>query len=389
MVNEQGYIRPTYDELLESRIEQAKRLFGDDIDTSNASPLGKFIRLSVQDLADAYEAQEIIYYSRFPNTATGHSLDRLMPFAGITRNAATRAEHEIQFTGTADTEIPVGFLVGTTGEEEFYLVNHVTLDSTGVGVGIVQCTELGSIGNVPLGSITEIINPDVNVSSINHMNIEQFAKDEETDEELRERFLVAIEGAGSGTVAAIRGAVMRIEGVGGCLIAENSENTADSEGRPPHSFEVYVYAPETLDQQIANAIFEKKPLGIKSVGDVSVTVTDVSGGEQIVRFSRVAEVSLYIKAIVAVNTHFELDGEEQIKTALLGYVNHLTSGDDVIFTSLYKHIFGVTGVMDVTSLSISTNGSTYVTKNITMSQSQVANLKAENITIEVTNYADS
>lgn len=91
MVNEQGYYRPTYDELLAGRIAQAQELFGEDIDTSNASPLGKFIRLSVQDLADAYEAQEIIYYSRFPHTATGQNLDRLMPFAGITRNPATRA----------------------------------------------------------------------------------------------------------------------------------------------------------------------------------------------------------------------------------------------------------------------------------------------------------
>ena len=94
-VNEKGYIRPTYDELLEARIAQAQELFGDDIDTSDASPPGKFIRLAVQDLADAYEAQEIIYYARFPNTATGQNLDRLMPFAGISRNPATRASHTV------------------------------------------------------------------------------------------------------------------------------------------------------------------------------------------------------------------------------------------------------------------------------------------------------
>ena len=171
MVNEQGYYRPTYDELLAGRIAQAQELFGEDIDTSNASPLGKFIRLSVQDLADAYEAQEIIYYSRFPHTATGQNLDRLMPFAGITRNPATRAEHTIKFTGTANHVVPVGFLVGTTGDEEFFLVNEVTLNDSGVGSGTVQCTELGTIGNVKLGSITEIVNPDVDVSAIEHTGI--------------------------------------------------------------------------------------------------------------------------------------------------------------------------------------------------------------------------
>ena len=388
-VNEQGYIRPGYDDILKDRITLAQELFGEDIDTSNASPLGKFIRLSVQDLADAYEAQEIIYYSRFPRTATGQSLDRLMPFAGITRNAATRAEHEVKFTGKAEYEIPVGFLVGTTGDEQFYLINSVTLDENGVGTGVVQCTELGEVGNVQLGAITEIINPDANVASIEHTNIELLGQEEETDAELRERFSTAIEGSGSATMSAIRGAVMRVNGVNGCLIIENAESTEDAEGRPPHSFEVYVHAPSTLDQEIAEAIFDKKPIGIKSVGDVSVEVDDVTGGKQTVKFSHVAETALHIRATVATDSYFQLDGVERIKTALIGYVDSLNNGDDVIYTALYKYIFGVAGVVDVVSLSVSTDGATYTTANVSFSAAQVANLSAENIDIEVTAYVDS
>ena len=59
-INEKGYLRPTYDEILEDRIALAQELWGQEIDTSDASTLGKFIRLSVQDLADAYEVQEIL-----------------------------------------------------------------------------------------------------------------------------------------------------------------------------------------------------------------------------------------------------------------------------------------------------------------------------------------
>lgn len=387
-ISEKGYIRPTYDEILEDRIELAKELFGDDIDTSDASTLGKFIRLSVQDLANAFEAQEIIYYARFPNTATGQSLDRLMPFAGIARNPATRAEHAVKFIGTAGYEVPVGFLVGTTGDEEFYLVNSVVLDENGEGTGIVQCTELGTVGNVTLGEITAIVHPDVNVLEIEHSGIETLGTDTESDSDLRERFRSAIEGAGSATTAAIRGAVMRVAGVKGCTIVENRENTGDEKGRPPHSFEAYVHASENLDQAVAEAIFEKKPLGIKSVGDVAVEVADASGGTQTVYFSRVSEIALHIKVTVVTDSLFELDGIEQIKTALTGYVGGLTNGDDVIYTSLYKHIFGVAGVKDVTALSMSLDGSDYLTSNIVVADDTVATLDAENITVEVTAYAD-
>lgn len=386
-VNEQGYIRPTYEDILAERIELAQELFGEDIDTSDASPLGKFIRLAVQDLADAYEAQEVIYYSRFPHTATGQSLDRLMPFAGITRNPATRAEHEIKFTGTASHEIPVGFLVGTTGDEEFYLVNAVTLDGDGVGTGVVQCTEFGEVGNVALGSITEIVNPDADVTGIEHTGIETIAVEVESDADLRKRFELAIEGSGSGTLTAIRGAIMRINGVTGCLIVENTSNeTVD--GRPPHSFEVFVYAPSTLDQEIAETIFSKKPIGIQLVGDVSVEITDDSGMKQTIKFSRVAETVVYIKATISTDADFELDGVEQIKSALVSYVNSLTTGENVVFTSLYKHFYGVAGVRDVTSLGICTDGATYGTQNIVMEEDDVARVSEATISIEVTNYAD-
>ena len=80
-LTELGFERPTYDDLLEAQIARAKELFGEDIDTNETTPLGKYIRLNVADLANAYEVLEDIYYARFPHTARGTSLDRLCPFS--------------------------------------------------------------------------------------------------------------------------------------------------------------------------------------------------------------------------------------------------------------------------------------------------------------------
>ena len=87
-MTEQGFRKYTYAELLEQQIIRAKDLFGDDIDTSGKSVLGKYIRLNVSDFAQQEEALEALYQARYVDTACGVSLDRLAPFAGLQRNAA-------------------------------------------------------------------------------------------------------------------------------------------------------------------------------------------------------------------------------------------------------------------------------------------------------------
>ena len=86
VLTEKGFKRPTYDDLLATQITRAKELFGEDIDTSGQSVLGKFLRINVADLAECYELLEDIYYARFPGSARGQSLDRLCTFAGVVRD---------------------------------------------------------------------------------------------------------------------------------------------------------------------------------------------------------------------------------------------------------------------------------------------------------------
>jgi uncharacterized phage protein gp47/JayE len=139
---------------------------------------------------------------------------------------------------------------------------------------------------------------------------------------------------------------------------------------------------------IAEAIYSKKPLGVPSYGTSSETITDVQGNDKVVYFTPVADTSLYIRLEVATDDEFELDGVEQIKTALMSYVNGLKAGEDVIYTNLYRHIHSVNGVKDTLALTLSTNGSGYAVGNITANKGEVIVLDAENISIEVSAYAD-
>lgn len=78
VLTDKGFQRPTYDDLLTRQENRAKTLFGEDIDTSSQSILGKYIRLNVEDLAECYELLEEIYYAIFPGSARGQSLDRAL-----------------------------------------------------------------------------------------------------------------------------------------------------------------------------------------------------------------------------------------------------------------------------------------------------------------------
>ena len=46
VLTEKGFIRPDFHVLLERQVGRAKQLFGEDIDTSSNSVLGKFLRIN-------------------------------------------------------------------------------------------------------------------------------------------------------------------------------------------------------------------------------------------------------------------------------------------------------------------------------------------------------
>ena len=161
MLNELGYKRRTYDEILESKIQKAQELFGEDIETDETTALGKFIRINAYDQAETEEEAEAIYYSIFPHTATGESLDRLCALIGITRNQAESAQYEITISGTAGAVVPSGFLFSTESEIEYYSVSETEIGSDGTAVITAECTEAGTGGNVNTSEINTIKNPNI------------------------------------------------------------------------------------------------------------------------------------------------------------------------------------------------------------------------------------
>ena len=376
-----GFKRPTFDDLLTGQINRAKQLWGEDIDTSEQSALGKYIRINVYDLAECYELLEDIYYARFPGSARGQSLDRLCTFAGVVRDPATAARIKVSFHGNAGAVVPAAFLV-SGGGITFYADNDYTIGSDGTVTAYLNGTESGTSGNLAAGTELSIVNPDPDISSVDFLEIDTYGQNIESDTALRTRFSESVAGSGSATIDALRGAITRVPLVDGVAIVENdTEVTVD--GRPPHSFECYVLAPESQDQFIAEAIFSKKPLGIKSIGDVEMQVLDEGSRPHTVRFSRTVRKEIYLKAEILTNQFFESDGINQVKDSLMEYINNLANGESVYLSSLYGYIHEIHGVVNVQSLTISDNGTDYAVSNILIGNHEIARIVKEHMEIEV------
>ena len=391
MLDDLGFHRPTYAELLAEQETRARQLFGDDIETGEATALGKYIRLNVYDYARLYELAEKIYYARFPNFATGVQLDRLTPFANISRNPATVARHIVEFYGIAGKTVEQGSLVATGDGVTFYTLEDVTMQDEGLGLGTarvtVECTEFGTVGNVAVGEIDRMGNPNGYVREVRHIALKLLAKDAETDKALRERFHDVVKGTGSGTWEALYGALERITNVDGVVIVEN--DTAETVGTmPPHSFQCYIVAPNTLDQQIGQTIFDKKPIGIKPLGEVEVTVLDSAGSAHVMRFSRAIEKQISLQATIKKTTSYPEDGTEQIKTNIANLINGLSNGDDVILSRLYSAIHAVEGVAEVADLKIKAGDGAFAAANIICLPAEFARIQKENIDLTVVQYVD-
>ena len=373
-LTDKGYQRRTYADILAEKERHAKELLGEDIDTSDQSVLGKYLRINAYDQAKAEEEIEKVYYARFPNSASGQSLDRLMVFAGISRNPASAAEYRVKVTGTADHVIPAGFLVSTDTEVTYWTVQDYTIGEDGTVLVDVCCSNTGTIGNLKSAAdINRIVNPDVGVEAVAGVELIKAGIDTESDADLRKRFVSAVEGAGSCNENAIRASILRVPTVQHAAVISNNTGDVDAEGRPPHSFECYVLGGDDFEQEIAAAIFDKRPVGIQTVGDKSVTILDISGTERTVNYSPAQKVYVTVRAKIEKTLNFASDGVEQVQAAVSSYINGLGIGNSLVLSSIYGYIYNVAGVHEVTTLELSTDGgSSYSTDNVNVTKYGIA-----------------
>ena len=120
----------------------------------------------------------------------------------------------------------------------------------------------------------------------------------ETDASVRARIRTSLAGRGSGSVDALRAAVLSANKVKDAKVYVNETDSADSIGIPGHSIAVVTRGGTA--NAIAQAIWDKKAPGIGAWGSASGTAYDAYGRPHTVAFTRYSDKILYIYLFIRV-----------------------------------------------------------------------------------------
>lgn len=358
--------------------EQARELFGEDADLSDLTPLGKFIHLQAQQRAEDNEELEHVYNSRFVDTSEGASLEANVKRV-ITKKRWIKATGEVVVNLDKGAKINTGDLFRTKYNVYFKALEAIDAVEDGNYRMNVEALEYGAIGNVESGDISIIVNPQSGINSVTNPDAFFNGQDEESDEELQDRYYESLGKLGSRRIESIEANVLDdVPGVRAAIVIENDTNVEDADGRPPNSFETVVLG--GLDEDIAMAIFRKKGGGIRAYGSTVFTYTDNRGIVHEIGFTRATTVSVYVRVYIDKSNQFPLNGDDLVISQIVKYIGGTYNdvlypgvgmSKDVVCTKAEARVLSIDGVDDV-RVEFSIDGDIFEPQNVLIAFPEVA-----------------
>lgn len=405
-----GFVPKSLEVIRDEINTELRTTFGDSLDLTDGSLIGQFIGIIAEREALLWELGEAINSSQDPDNATGTGLDSLSALTGTLREQATPSTVVLTLTGTPGTIVASGSKSSVTvTEDEFETTDDATIATTtawvintayvidnrrtnsgrvyvcitsgtsagsggpsttsdditdntahwryiGEGTGNVdvdaECTETGPTIALS-GNINEIETPISGWESVLNLLDATAGSDEETDEDLRVRRELELEGPGVSTADAIRADILDVEDVTAVTVFYNDTDVTDGDGIPPHAVEVLVRGGE--DQDIFDALLASVAAGIATYGTESGTADDAQGTSHAIEFTRPDEIEIYVDVVVIKDADlYPSDGDTQIKEAIVAWGDAQNTGKDAVSSAVIAQCFQVAGVLDVTDVDIGT-----------------------------------
>ncbi|MEK5330251.1 baseplate J/gp47 family protein [Lysinibacillus sp. FSL W8-0992] len=224
---------------------------------------------------------------------------------GQIRKPATQATTTVIVSGTANTLVKVGELVGTD-TILYTVIEEAMLNESGLAHVRVQCNEFGQIGNVPANTI---INFPASINGlVNVYNPEPVTDgyDEETDNDLRQRYYDKLQRPGkSGNEYHYREWALEVTGTGDAKIFKRYNG--------PLTMKIVVIdanklpAPTELVEDVRKHIEQEMPFGVEDLLvmsavalllNLSVALTLMPGyTEEVVKTNIKKNITTHLKEI--------------------------------------------------------------------------------------------
>ena len=251
----------------------------------------------------------------------------------------------------------------------------------------VQALENGKF-NVDENTIDTINTPITGTTSINNYYDGTEGGLLETDTELRRRSVQNIYTAGFSFSKAIESKILnQVQGITSAKVYENKEIVTDVNGIDPKSIECVVEGGNNVS--IARVLFDNLPLGVRTNGTTSITLTDIENNSQVIKFTR--PNNLYIWVNVVINSYNDevfkpSNAVDIIKESILTFCNNSFGiGDLIQIQKIYSPIYEDAYIADVTVTLASTTGvndtPTYAGNSINCTIRQKPNFDLTRVTV--------
>ena len=345
----------TYANIRASMLSQIPNTY----DLRDTAPIPTALSPAAYALAGFYLTLNQVQQQAFIQTAVGDALDLLAPLGGISRYPASAAIR----LGTFNVSIPIGSRFSTvngTNSINFTASATATVEDPQEGSFYYQMTAEtpGSIGN-------EYTGPIIPISTIPGLTSAQMTSilvpgdDEETDSELRQRLIEALNNRPfGGNIASYRANILAIDGVGAVQVYP----TWNGGGTVACSIlgADFMPASSELVENVQNAIDPPTSgtgLGLAPIG-AQVTITTP------------AEVTVNVSATVTLASGYSLvQVQPLVETSIQNYMLSVrqswgtptgtTSAEyaaDVYVSRVLASIVGTTGIVNASNVQL--NGGT-------------------------------
>jgi uncharacterized phage protein gp47/JayE len=383
-VDSAGMHVPSYSDIRDDLIAQAKLIFGNDIYLDSDSQDYQFISIFAAKCYDAMQTALLSYNNRSPSNAIGTGLDSLVKLNGITRLGAVYSTAAVTITGAIGTLINNGVIADISGNK-WNLPSTVTIPSGGTISVTATCQIAGAIV-ANIGDLSNIVTPTYGWTSVTNTAVATIGTSIESDSTLRIRQGISTALPSQTRLEGTKSAILGVSGVTRYSLDENSTGTTNTNGTPAHS--IWAVVEGGVDADVANAIYQNKSIGCGTYGTTTVSITDTYGGTNSISFSRPTYKDIDVAVNITGFSGYTTDVTTLVKSNLVNYLNSLKIGEDLTISSLWGVVLLSmpdlkSPLFSVTSLTACLHSGTPATTDISIAFNEVTRGNLAYITVNV------
>lgn len=332
-----GISAPDYPSILAELKGLYRAIYGQDVYLEPDSQDGQFLALLALGFNDVNSMAIAIYNAFSPATAQGEGLSRVVKINGIAREIASYSTATVTVVGTAGTVLDNAQVRDTAGNL-WVIPGLIAIPPAGTINVLAQAATKGAIA-APAGTITQIASPTQGWQSVTNAAAAALGAPVESDAQLRVRQGQSTALPSRTIVEGMLGAVLGLAGVTRAAVYENATATTNALGINPYSLAFVVEGGDP--QAIGNALAARKTPGVATQGTTAVTVTNVYGLSQPVRFYVSASLRIGVALTITAGPGYTSALGAAIIAALVAYVNAVGIGQPVRISRLYGVVDGV------------------------------------------------